>query len=131
MEEVETIEINVPKRYNREKKLEIVNKIEKLQKKRYLAKFYKIIKKYDLEYTNNSNGIFLFFHKLDDKVYEEFENCINDIYKNRKKTHIDNLITSDVFENSDMFEVDKTLSNTERFIMKRRSYEKYLEQNQT
>ena len=61
------------------KKLEIVKKINKIKKKEYLLNIFKIITTYSDEYTENTNGIFIFFHNLPDEVYEKIENYLNQL----------------------------------------------------
>jgi hypothetical protein len=50
-------------------KIESLSKIEKIE-------IFKIIKNYDVFYTQNKNGIFLILNKLDEKVVNEIDNFL-------------------------------------------------------
>jgi len=124
-------------KYNHAKKIELVKKINKIKKKEYLLNIFKIILLHSKDYTENNNGVFVFFHNLSDEVYEKIETYVNHIYKlHKKSTNILNIYNSELSEtyliNSDTIEIenDKNLSNKERLIMRRKKYEKYLDQNQ-
>jgi hypothetical protein len=130
-------EVILKKHYDHAKKMELVKKINKIKKKEYLLNIFKIILLHSKDYTENNNGVFVFFHNLSDEVYEQIDNYVNHIYKLYKKsTNILNIYNSELSEtyliNSDTNEIenDKKLSNKERLIMRRKKYEKYLDQNQ-
>ena len=116
--------------------MELVKKINKIKKKEYILNIFKIIHSQSKDYTENNNGVFIFFHNLEDEVYEKIENYVNLIYKLHKKTEIINIFTSDLSDTnlniSDTIEIenDKNLSNKENMIMRRKKYEEYLNQNQ-
>ena len=120
------------------KKLEIVKKINKIKKKEYLLNIFKIITTHSNEYTENTNGIFIFFHNLPDEVYEKIENYLNIIYKLHIKTDIKNIFDSD-FSDTNVTETiysnidnqNKDLTNKEKIILRRKKYEEYLQQNQS
>ncbi len=125
------------KTYDHHKKMELVKKINKIKKKEYLIDIFKIILLHSKDYTENNNGVFVFFHNLEDEVYEQIENYVNKIYKMHKKSlNILNIYNSELSESqnfcSDTIEIenDKHLSNKEKLIMRRKKYEKYLDQNQ-
>ena len=42
---------------------------------------FKIITSHNKDYTENANGVYIFFHNLDDEVYEKLETYVNNIYK--------------------------------------------------
>lgn len=131
--------IVIKKKYDYTKKMELVKKIQKIKKSEYLINIFKIIKMESKNYNVNNNGIFVMFHDLSDEVYENIENYVNSIYKLHKKSlNIINIYDSEYSENqliqsilSDKIELDneKNLSNKEKVIMKRKKYEKYLDQN--
>jgi len=130
-------EITIKRIYDHNKKMELVKKINKIKKKEYLLDIFKIILLYSKDYTENNNGVFVFFHNLDDNVYAQIESYVNNIYKiHKKNSNILNIYNSDLSEtfvsNSDTIEIenDKSLSNKEKIIMRRKKYEKYLNQNQ-
>jgi hypothetical protein len=142
----ENIEINeekefvVKKIYDHNKKIELVKKINKIKKKEYLINIFKIILLHSKDFTENNNGVFVFFHNLSDEAYGDIENYVNKIYKMHKKTssNILNIYNSDLSDSqnflSDTISIDvdndKNLSNKEKLIMRRKKYEKYLDQNQ-
>jgi hypothetical protein len=142
-------EIIISKKYDYAKKMELVKKINKIKKKKYLLDIFKIILLYSKNYTENNNGVFVFFHNLDDEVYEKIELYVNDIYKLHQRNNVDltakSFITSIQSDNSDIiidgsdtfdlntsadYNNEKGLSNKEKIIMKRKKYEKYINQNQ-
>ena len=131
-------EIIIKKYYDYNKKMDLVKKINKIKKKEYLLNIFKIILLYNKDYTENNNGIFIFFHNLDNEAYEQIENYVNKIYKMHKKSpNILNFYNSEISDKSinlysDIIEIknNKDLSNKEKFIMKRKKYENYLDQNQ-
>lgn len=71
-------------KYDYDKKMEIVKKINKIKKKEYLIHIFKIITQDNKDYTENNNGIFIFFHNLTDDIYDKIEIYINYIYKLHK-----------------------------------------------
>lgn len=154
-------------KYDHNKKVDLVKKINKIKKKEYLVNIFKIITTNGLtngltndsmdnltndsmnqsitkgEYTENRNGVYIFFHNLNDEVYEKLEAYVNNIYKiHRKKMNIKSIVTSELSDNviscsENMFsdsinieQINKELSNKEKMIMRRKNYEKYLNQNQ-
>ena len=128
--------------FDHSKKIELVKKINKIKKKDYLINIFRIINTFSKGYDINNNGVFIFFHNLPDEVYEQIENYVNNIYKlHKKSTNLLNLYETDFSESqiisSDTIEInnreinnDKELSNKEKLIMRRKKYEKYLNQNQ-
>jgi hypothetical protein len=121
------------------KKLEIVKKINKIKKKEYLLNIFKIITTYSEEYTENTNGVFIFFHNLPDEVYEKIENYLNIIYKLHIKTDIKNIFDSEIsdinisdtlYNNLELDNQNKDLTNKEKMILRRKKYEEYLLKNQ-
>jgi hypothetical protein len=139
-QDLEEKNIVIKKKYDYIKKMELVKKIQKIKKSEYLINIFKIIKLHSKKYNINSNGIFIMFHDLSDDVYENIENYVNSIYKLHKKSlSIVNIYDSEYSETqiiqsilSDTIEIDneKNLSNKEKVIMRRKKYEKYLDQNQ-
>jgi len=122
------------------KKVELIKKINKIKKKKYLLNIFKIITSYSNEYTENTNGIFIFFHNLPDEVYEKIDNYLNIIYKLHIKTDIQNIFNSELSDtmitettnnyNIEIDNLNKNLSNKEKMIMRRKKYEEYLQKNQ-
>jgi len=140
----EILEMNNEKLNTKEitynKKIEIVKKINKIKKKEYLLNIFKIITTYSSEYTENTNGVFIFFHNLPDEVYEKIENYLNIIYKMHLKSDIKNIfdseisdsnITETIYNNMELDVQNKNLTNKEKMIFRRKKYEEYLQQNQS
>ena len=116
--------------------MEIKKKIEKIKKKEYLIDIFKILTSQTSngDYSENNNGIFIFFHDLPDEIYEKVDNYVNNIYR-MHKTNINsnNIFNSEISENltetSDK-NIDKHLTNKEKMIFRRKKYEEYLSHNQ-
>ena len=51
----------------------------------YLINIFKIITKDNKDYTENTNGVFIFFHNLNDDTYEKLENYVDHIYSVHNK----------------------------------------------
>ena len=138
-----------PKYYTDDKK-NLKNKILKLSKfknRSYIVHVSKIILRDTDNYTDNSNGIFAFFHDLSDETYKTIDDYIINVEKNRNKVLIRNLTSdfSDTIDDSDNLiknnklsetlvnieiDTEKYLTNKEKVIMRRKNYEKYLQKNQ-
>jgi 23S rRNA A2030 N6-methylase RlmJ len=133
-------------KYDHNKKIELANKINKIKKKEYLVQIFKLIASESKDFTENTNGVFVFFHNLDDDIYEKVESYVNHIYKlHKKKNSIKNILSSELSDSiincsdnidSEILEseidlgINKELSNKEKMIMRRKKYEEYLTQNQ-
>jgi hypothetical protein len=120
-------------------KIELVKKINKIKKKEYLINIFKIISENTDNYTENNNGIFIFFHNLDNEVYHKIENYVNLIYKIHHETNITNIFNSDTqllnsenINDSDNKSEnnDNELSNKEKVLLRRKKYKRYLDYNQ-
>tara|TARA_B110000037_G_C17052353_1_gene478300 strand:+ start:102 stop:383 length:282 start_codon:yes stop_codon:yes gene_type:complete len=62
-------------------KKNIMNNIKKMNKNEYIE-IFKIIKKNDIPYTENLNGIFINLNIVDDKILFKINNFINFIMYN-------------------------------------------------
>jgi len=95
------INVKSKEKYDYDKKMDIVKKISKIKKKEYLIHIFKIITQDNKDYTENNNGIFIFFHNLSDETYDKIETYINYIYKlhkcnaNNSDSQFINSITND------------------------------------
>lgn len=132
-------EINLPpkiSKYDHLKKMEIKKKIEKIKKKEYLLDIFKIITSESKDYSENNNGVFIFFHDLSDETYEKVENYVNNIYKIHKNNINNNsasIFNSEISETLNDYpnkDNDKNLTNKEKMILRRKKYEEYLSHNQ-
>lgn len=133
---VDEVTLNITKyvKYDHMKKMEIKKKIEKIKKKEYLIDIFKIITSSTTDYSENNNGVFIFFHDLSDEIYEKVENYVNNIYRmHRTATSSINIFNSEISETiNDNTEKanDKNLTNKEKLILRRKKYEEYLTHNQ-
>ncbi len=95
-EENSEVVIKISK-YDHNKKAELVRRINKIKKKEYLINIFNIITASSKDYTENTNGVFIFFHNLEDEVYEKIESYVNNIYKLHKKNlNLKNIINSEL-----------------------------------
>ena len=139
-------------KYDHNKKAELAKKINKIKKKEYLLNIFKIITNSSKDYTENTNGVYIFFHNLDDEVYEKLDSYVNNIYKlHKKNSSLKSILTSELSDSimnisetiddyddntdtnnkvSSIKDINKQLSNKEKMIIKRKKYEEYLNQNQ-
>ena len=76
---------NKESKYDYTKKLQLVKKINKIKKKDYLLNIFKIILKDNKDFSENNNGVFIFFHNLTDETYEKLEMYVNYIFKLHQK----------------------------------------------
>jgi hypothetical protein len=134
---------NKESKYDYSKKLQLVRKINKIKKKDYLLNIFKIILKDNKDFSENNNGVFIFFHNLTDETYEKLEMYVNYIFKLHQKNTNSEL--SDSIKNSDIISsiamgaindnkkeihVSGNLSNKEKSLLRRKKYEEYINCNQ-
>lgn len=98
---------------------------------------FKIITKDSKDFSENNNGVFIFFHNLCDETYEKLEVYVNYIYKiyykNNNSELSDTLNNSDIIsaiENKKEILIPNNLSNKEKLILRRKRYEEYITHNQ-
>jgi hypothetical protein len=134
---------NKESKYDYSKKLQLVKKINKIKKKDYLLNIFKIILKDNKDFSENNNGVFIFFHNLTDETYEKLEMYVNYIFKLHHKNS--NTELSDSIRNSDIISsiaignigdnkkeihIASNLSNKEKSLLRRKKYEEYITCNQ-
>ena len=134
---------NKESKYDYSKKLQLVRKINKIKKKDYLLNIFKIIIKDNKDFSENNNGVFIFFHNLTDETYEKLEMYVNYIFKLHQKNTSSEL--SDSIKNSDIISsiaigisgenkkeilITGNLSNKEKSLLRRKKYEEYITCNQ-
>ncbi len=124
-------------KYNYSKKMILVKKINKIKKKDYLINIFKIITKDTKDFSENNNGIFIFFHNLSDETYEKLDVYVNYIYKiyyKNNNSEISDIINiSDIkttVDNKKEILLQNNLSNKEKTLLKRKKYEEYINYNQ-
>ena len=128
---------NKESKYDYSKKLQLVKKINKIKKKDYLLNIFKIILKDNKDFSENNNGVFIFFHNLTDETYEKLEMYVNYIFKlhhkNISSELSDSIKNSDIistYENKKEILIAGNLSNKEKSILRRKKYEEYITCNQ-
>ena len=124
-------------KYDYSKKILLVRKINKIKKKDYLLNIFKIILKDNKDFTENNNGVFIFFHNLTEETYEKLDMYVNYIFKLHQKNTTSEL--SDTIKNSDIVStlenkkeifISSNLSNKEKSLLRRKKYEEYITYNQ-
>jgi hypothetical protein len=70
--------------YSHERKKKLVDKISKIRDKKDIVKIFKIIYADNKSISENNNGLFMLFHELKDTTYDEIENEIKKINKQKK-----------------------------------------------
>jgi hypothetical protein len=133
---------NKESKYDYSKKLQLVKKINKIKKKDYLLNIFKIILKDNKDFSENNNGVFIFFHNLSDETYEKLEMYVNYIFKLHQKNSnselSDSIRNSDIISSIAISNVDNkkeiyianNLSNKEKSLLRRKKYEEYITCNQ-
>ena len=125
--------INQPK-YNYHFKIELMNKIKKIKKKEILVKIFMIITEETKVYTQNENGIFLFFHNLSDNTYEKLNTYIDSIYhmylKKQNNDILDSYKPFMTEKNNVINNIISEISTHEKHLIKKKQYNDYLLQNQ-
>jgi hypothetical protein len=128
---------NKETKFDYSKKLQLVRKINKIKKKDYLLNIFKIIIKDNKDFSENNNGVFIFFHNLTDETYEKLEMYVNYIFKLHQKNISselsDSIKNSDIistYENKKEILIAGNLSNKEKSILRRKKYEEYITCNQ-
>ncbi len=70
------------KPYSHDKKVKLANRISKVKKKSDLLKIFEIIYEDNQSLTNNKNGIFMYFHKLNNETYYKLDAYLKQINRN-------------------------------------------------
>lgn len=129
------------KPYTHNRKVRLRNKIEKLIRKGDCMKVVKIIRSdsafYKKDVSQNSNGLFMYFHELEDETYEELAELMKDIKKrddSEARTSELNLEESTPYAEEEfpsMKGVSAKIkySNREKNLIKRKDYDRKLNEN--
>lgn len=125
--------------YTHDKKKKLAEKISKIKKKEVLVKIFEIIYADNKNITENNNGLFMFFHKLQDSTYEKLENYIKELNNKRQLNKSTTLTESDSTEKKEFIPYSKDefpaqdgmgpklkFSNKEKNLIKRKRYDKYI-----
>lgn len=128
--------------YTTKHKQKMADKISKLKKKEDLIKVAEIIYKENPAITENSNGIFMFFHKFSDETYTKIETYLKEVQERdnltadsetndsfsdpRSPTHEFKAFDVDEFHSQDGISPKLKLSNKEKNVLKRKRYDNSL-----
>lgn len=80
---------NMNKSYQDKKKLSI--KINKLKKRRFYIKLFKIIIDNNIDYTTNNNGVFFNISQLNNEQIKLIENYVNECYNKMNISYNDSI----------------------------------------
>lgn len=127
----------------------LMNKINKIKNKKYLEKIRDIILHYNpkVQITENSNGIFIYFHNLfNPDTYLAINNFIKNIHKNPPSSDnnsdiklsyndshsdiklSDNLLSKSIDDQDTLYDNSKLkYSNKEKNIIRRKNYNEILQ----
>ena len=76
-------DIKIKKEYSHKRKKKLADKISKIRKKKDYVKILQIIKEDKKDITENNNGLFMYFHDLNDETYYKLENYLHNLNKKR------------------------------------------------
>jgi hypothetical protein len=112
--------------YGYDKKKKLADRISKLKNKEDMVKIVEIIKKDNVNITENANGVFMFFNKLDNNTYYKIEAYLKScrISNNSTNTFSD-INTSEKSCTEENIQEDESVikySNREKNLIKRKRY---------
>ena len=122
--------------YSNKQKMRLKKQIEQIKKKKDLVAIYEILQQDNINVTTNNNGMFMFFHNLDNKTYAELEKFLlklnkqkycdvgsttDETYSERKEYMP---YVADEFPSQKGIEPKFKYSNREKNIIKRIQYNK-------
>ena len=121
--------------YSYEKKKRLAKKISTLKRKQDMVKILEIISEDDANITENQNGLFMFFHKLNDSTYHKIDLYLRSTTKKKPsessekssfvsfaKNEFSDTKTKTISENNPKLKY----SNREKNIIKRQRYSERL-----
>jgi len=116
--------------YSYDKKKRLADKIAKLKKKEDMIHILEIIYENNKNITENQNGLFLLFDKLDDNTYLKIENYLKGVSKKTtsdgpEKKEYKSYFSDDFSEQSSLNPKLK-YSNKEKNLIKRNRYDNYI-----
>jgi Bromodomain extra-terminal - transcription regulation len=116
--------------YSYEKKKRLADRISKLKKKEDMIKIFEIIYQDNKNITENQNGLFMFFHTLDDSTYHKIDLYLRSSVKKRSPTDTTSESYSSYVKNEfpDQEKLNPKLkySNREKNLIKRQRYDNHL-----
>lgn len=129
--------------YTHEQRQKLADSIRKLRKKDHMIKIAEIIYEDNKNITENTNGLFMFFHKLNDTTYYKIDMYLRTLARkkantdsdiNKSETDSEKNTLSKYHSQSDLYddnnEAKLKYSNKERNLIKRHRYEEQLISNQ-
>lgn len=132
---------SVQLQYTHDRKKKLAERISKIKKKEMLVKIFEIIYADNKDITENTNGLFMFFHKLKDSTYEKLEDYLRKCEPKRKRklntdgssTETDSVeqkefvpYTQDEFPGQEGMSPKLKFSNKEKNLIKRKRYDRTL-----
>lgn len=122
------------KPYPYEKKKRLANKISKIKNQDVMIKLFEIISEDNNQFSENNNGIFMLFHKLNDNTYYKIESYLKKLSRNKilsSTTSEEHSSTKpfapyieDEFPEEHNLSPKYKYSNKEKNIIKRQRYDK-------
>jgi len=122
--------------YSYEKKKRLAERISKLRKKEDMVKIFEIIYQDNKNITENQNGLFMFFHTLNDSTYHKIDLFLRSSVKKKSPTDTTSESQSEQKEYSsyvknefpDQEKLNPKLkySNKEKNLIKRQRYDDHL-----
>jgi len=114
--------------YTHKMKQKLADRISKLKKKEQFVAVYEIIHEDNNKVTENQNGLFLLFDKLDNSTYYKIDIYLQSLTKSKyQDTHQLKKYSSyvlDEFPDQEKLNSKLKYSNTEKNIIKRQRYNK-------
>lgn len=114
----------------------LADKISKIRNKKILERIRDTIVRYNknIKITENTNGLFLRFHNLENETYIKLDNIIKKYNKTKKSRNLNSTISQEYMTQSSdpvLFSTDSRLkySNKEKNIIKRKNYDKVISEN--
>lgn len=122
--------------YSHSQKKRLANKIGNIKNKKHLIQIFKIMDEDPVcSYTENNNGMHLFFDKFSDATYQKLEEYIRELKQTSNKDSItENSVdtptsetinySQDEYANHNVFTPKLKLSNKEKNLLNRKKYDK-------
>ena len=127
--------------YSYEKKKRLAEKISKVKRKEDMVKIFEIIYQDNKNITENQNGLFMFFHKLNDSTYHKIDLFLRSTTSKKKTLDGNNTTTSECrsentkeytsyvkndFPDQESLNPKLKYSNREKNLIKRQRYDEHL-----
>jgi hypothetical protein len=122
--------------YPHDKKKRLAERIAKLKRKEDMIKIAEIIRQDNKNITENQNGLFMFFHAMNDETYIKIDSYLKSLTK--KKSSDENTTsenksdkeftsyTQNDFPDQEKLNAKLKYSNKEKNIIKRQRYDDYI-----